>query len=108
MSHVGWLGALVAPGLHPGQLAEGDSSAVWQGMLWLAIIAACALLATPVLLWLRRRLVSDTGSGGSGLDLEHLRELRDRGELTIAEYERLRRQALGLPAAHEAEPPTDR
>ena len=108
MSDVGWLTAVVGLGLSPGQLAEGDSSAVWQGMLWLAFIAAGALAVTPVLVWLRRYLIGDARSTGSGLDLDHLRELRDRGELTIAEYERLRRQALGLSPEHNAEPPRDR
>lgn len=108
MPNISWVVMAAGLGLTPGPLAEAGGEAVWQGVLWLAIIAGCALAAAPVLLWLRRRLMTDAGSSGSSLDLDLLRELRDRGELTIAEYERLRRQAFGLSPDHKSEPPTDR
>ena len=108
MSNIGWVVMAAGLGLTPGPLAEAGGEAVWQGMLWLALIAGCALAAAPVLLWLRRRLMTDARSTGPSLDLDHLRELRDRGELTIAEYERLRRKALGLSPDYKSEPPTDR
>jgi len=64
--------------------------ALWLGMLALLIIAATAVAA------LIRRVVRGGGTGsGPAFTLQDLREMRDCGDLTEAEYQAARAAALG-------------
>jgi len=63
-------------------------------MTWFAVVIASVAVGL-VLLWLVRKRVR----GGSqeqtfGFSLDEIRALRDRGEITVAEYESLRRKLI--------------
>jgi len=56
------------------------------------------VLSVAVLLFLRRRL-AHRDAAAEGLSLDELRRLRDRGQLTIAEYETLRKRVISAMQA---------
>jgi len=66
---------------------------IWTGVMIVAII----LLGSAVL-WLRRRVFARCarGEGDSGFSIDQLEELHRSGQLSEAEFRRLRRASLGL------------
>lgn len=69
--------------------------AFWGFLPWFVGTLVAVVLAFVGLLYLRKLLWGNADDGElTTFNLEHLRTLRDRGELTIQEYEKLRREAL--------------
>ena len=64
----------------------------------MVVVAIGGVLA----LRLRKRILGDDQS--EGLHLDDIRRLRDRGEISQAEYERLRDQIVGQVRGADAEP----
>lgn len=57
-------------------------------LMWGGIIGAVAVAGGIVIMAIRAHLLAkDTAGPAPGFTLEELRKLRDRGELTAAEYE---------------------
>ncbi|MCG3130996.1 MAG: hypothetical protein FLDDKLPJ_01771 [Phycisphaerae bacterium] len=69
-------------------------------VIWFSIVAVL-LIATLFVLKRAKKLVSPGGGAEreSLFDLDKLRELRDTGEITIQEYEALRKRAIEKAAA---------
>lgn len=65
-----------------------------RGILWFLLVVAALALVAVVIAFLRRRMRRVDEAVASEFSLEQLRELRDRGELTIQEYEALRRRTM--------------
>lgn len=61
-----------------------------RGILWFFLVVAALALAAVVIAFSRRRMRRVDEPVVSEFSLDQLRELRDRGELTIQEYEALR------------------
>ena len=74
-----------------GQAVPRDAAA-FHGLLWIGVIVGTAVVATLVLLGIRKRFHA-AKDVPAGFTLDELRALRDRGELTVPEYEALRRKA---------------
>ena len=93
------LRVLAQQGVPPEKLLEGW---LWFGGLALGLLA-CFVVAVYIL----RRIRGRRGGGaGTAFDLDELREMRDTGELTIAEYETLRKRSIaemGLAGARTAD-----
>jgi len=68
--------------------------AVFDGLLWMGIVLGAVALAAWTLLAIRKRFQSLGNNEPADFSLDQLRELRDRGELTLAEYEALRQNAI--------------
>ncbi|MFQ5494501.1 MAG: SHOCT domain-containing protein [Phycisphaerae bacterium] len=71
-----------------------DPSAAFEGVTWMAVLLGVIVVATVILAWARRRLMSSRSAPGTPFSLADLRRLRDRGELTKNEYEAVRRSML--------------
>ena len=86
-------GSTVAPGglilAQPARQAAAFEAVLWMGGLILGLLLLLVLLA-----YLRKRILASAPATGSGYSLDELRQMRDRGGLTIAEYEALRRKVL--------------
>lgn len=63
--------------------------AIWVGVVILAVLAMAG-----VMVYTRRRTLQEESSALPTLSLQSLREWRDCGEISIAEYERLRAKLL--------------
>lgn len=78
-----------------------------EGWLWFGGLVLALLACMVVLLYVRRRIRHRGGDDQAPLfDLDELRKMRDTGELTIPEYEVLRRRTLarmGLSTADHDE-----
>ena len=74
-------------------------------MVWSAVLLVVIVVGGLVILALRRQLVDRSGAGKDDrFDLERLEQLRDDGELSLAEFRRLRNIALGLDAPETEKP----
>ena len=75
----------------PLPLAEAArEQAAFEGTIWLGGLILALLVVGLVLAYLRKRVRPVERADGFGFELEELRALRDRGELTPEEYETLR------------------
>lgn len=70
------------------------SAAGVEALLWTAVTAAGSVLALLMLAWYRRRMRRGDEPSGPVFTLEEIKRLRDRGEITLAEYEALRAKVL--------------
>lgn len=77
-------------------LAAGSTGGIF---LWLGVLLVVAVVGGLGIMWLRRRLLSKETSTPGGFDLHSLRELRDRGEVSPEEYERLKALVIGQSRA---------
>ena len=68
-------------------------AAGFEGLAWLFGLLMLVSLAAVIALYFRRRLRSN-GLDSGGFSLAELRRLRNRGELTVPEYEALRDRML--------------
>lgn len=69
-------------------------TAVFQSLLLFGAVLMATLIAVVVLLFVRQRIRGREREGTDMLSLDQLRRLRDRGELTIAEYDTLREHTI--------------
>lgn len=68
---------------------------LWQGMLWFGGVLAVILIGLLVAVKVTKRLRQDAASDDGVLfDLEELRKMHERGDLTKPEYEALRMRAI--------------
>jgi hypothetical protein len=77
-------------------IAAGSTGSI---LLWLGVLLAVTLLGGLGIMWLRRRLLAKDTSSPGGFDLHSLRQLRDRGDLSPAEYEHLKTLVIGQARA---------
>ena len=78
----------------PALAQSTDQAAAFEGLLWLAGLVFALMLAAVVLAYVRKRLRASEPDQTHGFTLDRLRHMRDRGDLTTAEYEALRQKAL--------------
>ncbi len=89
----------LVPVLPLAQQGGRSQSAFW---LWLFILIAATMLAGVIILIVRRRLLEDPASGGGGATMtEELRGMRDRGEISEAEYDQMRKSIAARAAGRE-------
>ncbi len=70
--------------------------AVVSGAVWLGVFLAVAFAAAWLMTVLWRRFIMNDNAGKPDFTLEQLRQLRDRGELTQEQYERLKEKAIDV------------
>ncbi len=88
-----WVLLQTGPAPAPRVPRTGDMIRDWA--IWFAVIVVVMVLTLVLLKRAKRLVVSEPRSiAGFSFDLDQLRELRDTGEITIQEYEKLRRQAI--------------
>ncbi len=83
--------ASVRQGAPAQTVQEGTALEVlaWLGGLILAVLVAAVVLA-----YTKRRLRRSAPADGPAFDLDQIREMREHGELTDAEYEALRERVI--------------
>jgi len=59
-------------------------------LLWTGLLIGAVLVASTLVLWIRRRLLAKDAAAGPGMSLHELRTLRDQGRLSDEEFESLR------------------
>ncbi len=87
----GWsqLGAFVAStGGAAGQ------EAAFEGLTWLGVLIAVVIVSVIILVFIRSRTRRTRQLTEPSFSLDDLRKLRDRGAVTIAEYETLRKKLV--------------
>ena len=76
-------------------LAQSSSEAAfWEGTLWLSGVVAVTILGLLVIRYLRMRDRQSPQAAEPFSSLAELRGLRDRGDLTVAEYEALKQRVV--------------
>ena len=73
--------------------SPGQAAAV-EAFIWLGVVVVALLLGVVVVSYLRRKARTSARTPAPVFSLEQLCELHDRGDLTDAEYETLRRKLL--------------
>lgn len=68
------------------------SDAFAEGMFWLAVIVAVTVAAVIAVVAVKRRIRRAAQADAPGFTIARLRELRDTGALTTAQYEVLVKQ----------------
>ncbi len=82
------------------QQRGGSQASFW---LWLFVLIVVTMLAGVVILLVRRRLFEDQKPDtGSGTLMEQLRGMRDRGEISEAEYDQTRKSIAARAAGRES------
>ena len=91
---------LVAPAAwRSGAAAEAYGALVWFAGLLVLIGLGIAIVAT-----VRRRFRRESPDTDGGFTIDQLRKLRNRGELTVEEYDALKRRAVGMLSATGEKP----
>lgn len=85
------------------ELSPVASVIVWGLVLIVVLLAAGAVLGLARKRWLAS-IRGGGGSAGSGFSIERLEELHEQGQISDEEFERLRREVLGLTAAGNRPP----
>ena len=75
-------------------LAQGHAGPASRILLWGLVLLALIMVAGVGFLWLRRRLAEGRRAAPENFSMEALEALRTSGELSEAEFRRLRRAAL--------------
>jgi len=79
-------------------LAAGETDAATMDVVWITgVLIAVVLVAGVVIFLIRRMAVDRSGASGAGLSIEEIDRLHQDGLLSVEEYDRARRAALGLP-----------
>lgn len=88
-------------------LAVGDSELVVKLAVWGGVALLAILVMVVALIWVRRSLFTgDLDKSDSTWDLQTLDAMRDRGDLTDAEYRSLRARVIqALASGMKGEPP---
>ncbi|HYF15139.1 MAG TPA: SHOCT domain-containing protein [Phycisphaerales bacterium] len=89
-----------------------SQSAATNAVVWVVVLMAAVLGGAIAILLLRRRLLSrDAPGAADGSMIDQMRAMRDRGQMTDEEFDRLRK-AMARKAAQrraaEAHPPPRR
>lgn len=71
-----------------------DQSALFAGLWWLGGAVVVAMAAALILTLLRKRLLGSHTVNADEMTLAQFRELRDRGCLSVSEFELLRAKLL--------------
>jgi hypothetical protein len=72
-------------------LAQSGGSGTGEVLIWVAVLIGLILIASIAVLILRRRLFApDTSDDHGASMMETLRRMRDRGEISDAEFEKTR------------------
>ena len=71
-----------------------EQAAMFEGTLWIGAIVLAVLVAVVLLFRFRRKVGSSDHRGRPDFTLEELRALRDRGNLTAAEYDAVKERVL--------------
>lgn len=78
-----------------------EQVAIFEGLLWLGVIVVAMMVAFTVAVFVRKRTKA-AARHPPEFTLEQLRDLRDRGELTIPQYEALKQRVLNRPGGYGA------
>ena len=78
---------------HMGPTPSSDE-ALFAMMLWLGGVILAILAAVLIAAYVRRRTREAMESSSAELGLDELRRLRDRGELTLSQYEALKKRTI--------------
>jgi len=70
--------------------------AVVDGIVWLGLFLAFAFASAWLMTVLWRRFITNDNAEKPDFTLEQLRQLRDRGELTQEQYDRLKEKAIDV------------
>ncbi|MCC7291509.1 MAG: hypothetical protein IT449_05545 [Phycisphaerales bacterium] len=88
-----WVLLQSGPAPAPRVPRTGDMIRDWA--VWFAVIVVVMVFTLVLLKRAKKLVVSEPRPiVGFSFDLDQLRELRDTGEITIQEYEKLRKQAI--------------
>jgi uncharacterized membrane protein len=100
MAH--WAGLAQFP-----ETASAGKYSVGDVLMWGAILIGIVFVGSLFIMLLRRRLKDPALSTGAdaGFSLSDLREMRDRGEITIEEYEQTRARVIAKVKALAKEHP---
>ncbi len=77
-------------------------SEAFESLLWFGAVLLIVVVAVVLLIRVRRFCLRGDRGTPAGLDLDELRRQRDRGTITIAEYETLRKIVLRSFAENES------
>ena len=72
-----------------------EQTAIYEGLHWLGVMVITAMLAFSVAVSVRRKTKAAAAKPAPEFTLDQLRDLRDRGELTISQYEALKQEGNG-------------
>lgn len=72
----------------------GSREAAFSGILWLIVVVIVSSVVAVLVGYLRRRFRSADPLPGLGLTLEELRLQHERGNLTVSEFESLKKKLV--------------
>lgn len=78
-----------------------EQTAIFEGLHWLGVMVITAMLAFSVAVSVRRKTKAAAAKPAPEFTLDQLRDLRDRGELTISQYEALKQRVLDGSRGYE-------
>lgn len=78
-----------------GQTGVDRQALVFQSLVWMFVLVLTVALAALLLWRIRSKLANRSRDQADALGLDNLRRLRDEGKLSQAEFENLRKHALG-------------
>lgn len=81
---------------------SSDQATAFESVLWFGGLVVVLMLSALVIAYLRKWFARPDRVPGIGLTLEDLRRQRDRGRLTIAEYETLKAALLEAMQGEES------
>lgn len=81
---------VVGGGPERADAALAQSGGAFEAVVWMAGLVLVLIAAAVVLAWYRSRWRGSMSTARDNFTLDDLRRMRDRGDLTGAEYERLR------------------
>jgi len=73
--------------------APGDTS-LGPVLLWLGVLVVVTLAGGALLMWYRRRVLSQPAAEDAGSFMDELRRARDAGEMSAVEFEAAKKQMV--------------
>jgi hypothetical protein len=74
--------------------AAANPDDAFDAVIWMGVLIGVVIVGGVVVAYLRSRMRTPTGLKQATFTFDDLRRMRDRGEVTIAEYETLRKKLL--------------
>lgn len=71
-----------------------SQEAAFKGLMWLGVLIALLIVSVIILAFIRSRMRRTRQLTEPSFSLDDLRKLRDRGAVTTAEYETLRKRLV--------------